>query len=79
MEGPLQPDRNGEFTRLMGMPVQRSQQGMGLRSWRYSMHVTDRVIQHMFLEPGFRDDPPGVPLDVFDAEAMAAHLSVISP
>src|SRR3954451_2671785 len=27
------PDGNGEFTRLMGMLVQRTRQGMGLRSW----------------------------------------------
>ena len=69
------PDGNGEFTRLMGMLVQRTRQGMGLRSWRYSMHVTDRLIRKLFVEPGFRDEPPGVGLEVSDAETMLAYLS----
>jgi thioredoxin-dependent peroxiredoxin len=48
---------------------------MGLRSWRYSMHVTDRLIQKLFVEPGFRDEPPGVGLEVSDADTMLAYLS----
>jgi thioredoxin-dependent peroxiredoxin len=68
------PDGNGDFTRLMGMLVRRGQQGMGLRSWRYAMHVEDGAIRTMFAEPGFRDDPPGVGLRVSDAETMLAYL-----
>jgi peroxiredoxin len=68
------PDGNDEFTRLMGMLVQRSRNGMGLRSWRYSMHVKDRTILKMFAEPGFRDDPPGVGVEVSNAETMLAYL-----
>ena len=33
------PDGNGEFSRKMGMLVERTEQGMGMRSWRYSMLV----------------------------------------
>lgn len=69
------PDGNGEFTRLMGMLVQRSRHGMGLRSWRYSMHVKDRLIRKLFVEPGFRDEPPDVGLEVSDADTMLAYLS----
>ena len=69
------PDGNGEFTRLMGMLVRREAQGMGLRSWRYAMHVSDRRIRKLFAEPGFRDDPPGVGLTVSDAGTMLAYLS----
>jgi peroxiredoxin len=72
------PDGNGEFTRLMGMLVQRTRQGMGLRSWRYSMHVQDRLIQKLFVEPGFRDEPPGVGLEVSDADTMLAYLSTVN-
>ncbi len=68
------PDGNGEFTRKMGMLVDRSAQGMGMRSWRYSMLVEDRRITALFSEPGFRDNPPGVPLEVSGAETMLAHL-----
>lgn len=68
------PDGNGEFTRLMGMLVQRSRNGMGLRSWRYSMHVEDKQIRRVFIEPGFRDEPPGVGVEVSDAGTMLAYL-----
>jgi peroxiredoxin len=68
------PDGNGEFTRKMGMLVKRSAHGMGMRSWRYAMLVEDRAIVAMFVEPGFRDNPPGVPLDVSAAETMLDHL-----
>lgn len=64
------PDGNGEFSRKMGMLVDRSTNGMGLRSWRYSMLVEDRAIVRMFVEPGFRDNPPGVPVQVSDAGTM---------
>ena len=33
----LLPDGNGEFTRKMGMLVDKSNLGFGFRSWRYSM------------------------------------------
>lgn len=68
------PDGNGEFTRKMGMLVDRSAQGMGFRSWRYAMLVEDREIVTLRSEPGFRDNPPGVPLTVSDAGTMLEHL-----
>ena len=68
------PDGNGEFTRKMGMLVDRSTQGMGFRSWRYAMLVDDREIVKLFAEPGFRDNPHGVPLEVSGAETMLEHL-----
>jgi len=70
----LLPDGNGDFTRRMGMLVERSQHGMGMRSWRYSMLVEDGVIVTMFVEPGVRDNPPGVGLSVSDAGTMLAYL-----
>jgi peroxiredoxin len=68
------PDGNGDFTRLMGMLVDRSAQGMGLRSWRYAMLVEDGEITALFSEPGVKDNPPGVPVKVSGAETMLAHL-----
>lgn len=68
------PDGNGEFTRRMGMLVERSAHGMGLRSWRYSMLVEDLAITQSFVEPGFRDNPNGVPVTVSGAETMLAYL-----
>jgi peroxiredoxin len=68
------PDGNAEFTRKMGMLVERTDHGMGMRSWRYSMLVTNRLIDKLFIEPGFKDNPPGVPLDVSGAETMLEYL-----
>ncbi|UFN47429.1 peroxiredoxin [Roseomonas sp. OT10] len=68
------PDGNADFTRRMGMLVDRSQQGMAMRSWRYAMLVEDGAITAFFAEPGIRDSPEGVSLTVSDAETMLAHL-----
>ncbi|MDU8913292.1 peroxiredoxin [Aestuariicoccus sp. MJ-SS9] len=68
------PDGNGEFTRKMGMLVDRSDHGMGLRSWRYSMLVEDCAIRKIFAEPGLRDNPDGVPLERSSAEIMLDYL-----
>jgi thioredoxin-dependent peroxiredoxin len=68
------PDGNGEFTRKMGMLVDRSAQGMGMRSWRYSMLVENGDITKLFAEPGLRDNPPGVPMAVSSAETMLDYL-----
>ncbi|MBV7395224.1 peroxiredoxin [Mameliella sediminis] len=68
------PDGNGAFSRQMGMLVDRSAQGMGLRSWRYSMLVEDREITALFSEPGKQDNPPGVPVKLSGAETMLQRV-----
>jgi peroxiredoxin len=68
------PDGNGDFAQGLGMLVDRSRQGMGKRSWRYSMLVEDGVITALFAEPGFQDNPAGVPVKVSDAETLLAHI-----
>jgi peroxiredoxin len=68
------PDGNGDFTRRMGLLVERRAQGMGLRSWRYCLYAEDGVIKQIFLEPDVRDNPPGVGLTVSDAGTMLAWL-----
>lgn len=68
------PDGNGEFSRKMGMLVERTAQGMGMRSWRYSMYVVDGTIEQLFVEPGFQDNPAGVPVTISDAGTMLDFL-----
>src|SRR5579871_6490835 len=68
------PDGNGDFSRRMGMLVERTTNGMGYRSWRYSMFVEDSVIKQVFAEPGLRDNPPGVGVQVSDAGTILAWL-----
>ena len=68
------PDGNAAFTRRLGMLVDRSAQGMGMRSWRYSMYVEDGAIRKVFAEPDIRDNPDGVGVTVSDAETMLGFL-----
>jgi peroxiredoxin len=70
----LLPDGNGEFTRKMGMLVDKSNIGFGMRSWRYSMLVDDGAIEKIFIEPDFGDNCPTDPFEVSDADTMLAYL-----
>jgi thioredoxin-dependent peroxiredoxin len=38
------------------------------------MYVDDGVIRRMFIEDNIRDNPPGVGLEISDADAMLAYL-----
>ena len=49
------PDGNGHFTRRMGMLVNKTHLGFGMRSWRYAMIVNDHSIEQWFEEPGIND------------------------
>jgi peroxiredoxin len=51
----LLPDGSGDFTRRMGMLIDKSHLGFGMRSWRYAMVVEDNVITRWFEEPGIND------------------------
>jgi thioredoxin-dependent peroxiredoxin len=70
----LLPDGNGEFTRKMGMLVDKSNLGFGMRSWRYSMLVDDCNIEKIFVEPEFGDNCPVDPFEVSDADTMLAYI-----
>ena len=65
------PDGNGDFTREMGMLVDKNEIGFGQRSWRYSMLVRDGKIEKMFIEP----DLPGDPFEVSDADTMLDYIN----
>jgi len=70
----LLPDGNGEFTRKMGMLVDKSNLGFGMRSWRYSMYVEDCDIKQVFQEQGYADNCPSDPFEVSDADTMLTWL-----
>lgn len=70
----LLPDGNGEFTRKMGMLVDKSNLGFGMRSWRYSMVVNDLTIEKFMAEEHFSDNCPSDPFEVSDADTMLAYL-----
>ncbi|NIB40146.1 glutathione peroxidase [Pseudomaricurvus alkylphenolicus] len=65
------PDGNGDFSRGMGMLVNKADLGFGERTWRYSMLVSDGVVQKQFIEP----DVPGDPFQVSDADTMLNYIN----
>jgi peroxiredoxin/glutaredoxin len=67
----LVPDGNGILTEALGLLVDKSAVGFGKRSWRYSMLVSDGVVEKTFIE----EERPGDPFDVSDADTMLRHLS----
>ena len=69
------PDGSGEFTRKMGFLVNKDNLGFGMRSWRYSMVVTDGVVEKLFIEPGFSDNAEGDPFEVSDVNTMIEYLT----
>lgn len=65
------PDGNGEFTQKMGMLVDKTDLGFGMRSWRYSMLVVNKKIEKMFIEPVEAGDP----FKVSDADTMLKFVN----
>ena len=70
----LLPDGNAEFTRKMGMLVNKDNLGFGQRSWRYSMYVEDKQIKQVFCETGFEDNCLTDPFEVSDADTILNYL-----
>ena len=65
------PDGNAEFSAGMGLLVDKSDIGLGKRSWRYSMLVKDGVIEKMFIEA----EEPGDPFKVSDADTLLNYIN----
>ena len=68
------PDGSGEFTRRMGMLVQKDNLGFGARSWRYAAVVRDGVVEAWFEEPGLSDNHAEDPYGVSSPETVLAWL-----
>ncbi len=72
----LLPDGSGNFTRRMGMLIDKDHLGFGLRSWRYAMVVEDGKIVAWFEEPGINDE--GSDADPYGVSAPANVLAWLS-
>ena len=68
------PDGSGEFTRKMGMLVDKDNLGFGMRSWRYAAIINDGVVEAWFEEPGLMDNCPEDPYGVSSPENLMKHL-----
>ncbi|MGI9317692.1 MAG: peroxiredoxin, partial [bacterium] len=71
----LLPDGNGEFTRKMGMLVEKTNLGFGMRSWRYALVADNLEIEKVFIEPDFGDNCPTDPYTVSDADTVLSYLT----
>jgi peroxiredoxin len=60
----LLADGNGEFTRKMGMLVDKSNIGFGMRSWRYAAVINNGEVEQMFAEEGMMDNRGDDPYEV---------------
>ncbi len=61
-------DGNGDFARALGLEMDASAYGMGLRSKRFALYADDGVLRQLFVEA------PGE-LKVSDAESVLAAVS----
>lgn len=66
-------DPDSHFTEAMGMLADHGTEGLGKRSWRYSMIVDDGVIEKMFIEPS--DNGKSDPFEVSDADTLLAYIN----
>jgi thioredoxin-dependent peroxiredoxin len=73
----LLPDGNGEFSRKIGMLVEKSNLGFGMRSWRYSMVVNDGKVEQAFIEDGYSDNCETDPFEVSDVDTMLTYLKSV--
>lgn len=71
------PDGNGEFTRKMGMLVDKSNLGFGMRSWRYAFYAKNGFIMDMFVEPGLRDNADSDPYTVTNPESIISWFGTL--
>lgn len=79
----LLPDGSGNFTRRMGMLINKDHLGFGQRSWRYAMVVDDNTITHWFEEPGINDvgadeDPYGATAPEHILEVLKAEKAAVT-
>ena len=68
------PDGNGEFTDQVDMIVEKTNDGFGMRSWRYAAIVNDGTVEVMFEEPGKIDNNDGDPYSVSSPENVLKYL-----
>jgi len=60
-------DGNGDFTRALGLEMDASSSGMGIRSRRFALYVENGIVRSCFIEQ------PGE-FEVSSAEHVLAHL-----
>ena len=68
-------DGEGQFTKEMGMLVNKPKQGFGMRSWRYSAFIDNGKVVKMFVEDGKNNESnDDDPFKVSDVNTMLNYL-----
>jgi len=67
-------DGNGDFTRRMGMLVEKNNLGFGMRSWRYAAVINNGIVEQMFAEEGKCDNHTEDPYDISSPENVYEKL-----
>jgi len=68
------PDGSAQFTRQMGMLVDKDNLGFGQRSWRYAVLVDNMEIVQSWVEPRLRDNAEDDPYGETDPHNILASL-----
>jgi peroxiredoxin len=68
------PDGSAQFTRQMGMLVDKDNLGFGQRSWRYAVYVDNMRIVKSWIEPRLRDNAEDDPYGETDPHNILAQL-----
>ena len=68
------PDGSAQFTRQMGMLVDKDNLGFGQRSWRYAVYVDNMKIVKSWIEPVLRDNAEDDPYGETDPHNIIAQL-----
>ena len=69
------PDGSGEFTRGMGMLVDKSNLSFGRRSWRYAALVNDGIVEMFWEEPGRMENCPDDPYGETSPENILSTIT----
>lgn len=69
------PDGSGQFTRQIGMLVDKDNLGFGYRSWRYAAVIKDGVVEKWFEEPGREDNHGEDPYGESSPENVLKYLT----
>ena len=69
------PDGSGEFTRGMGMLVDKSNLSFGSRSWRYAALINDGIVEMFWEEPGRMENCPDDPYGETSPENILSTIT----
>jgi thioredoxin-dependent peroxiredoxin len=69
------PDGNLQLTHWTDMSVDKSNFGLGCRSWRYVMYINNMVVENVWAEIGCTDNCEGDPYEVTTPESIYEKVS----